>query len=164
MLFPTFDTLAASVTVNNSFQHLNYVLYTDRAARSFVIPYISPQQYNHLVANLSNPAYAEFLQLVRSAVANYAMYLAVPHVKVQASAMGFVQSAGEGQKVARQEDVDDLQAAYLEAGHEALEAALMYLEINTAAPFDLYHASPSAAKFEVLIVNTFEKFSNFTTS
>lgn len=161
-LFDNFAEFQPCVAVNNSFEDFDYMPFTERAAKRFVYPYLSKAMYDALLANRANNAYTPLLKIVQRAVANYAMYLATPRIATQASAQGFLQSFGEGQKTAKPEQVDDIQADFLDAGHEAIEEMLEFLFANrTDTKYTLWTRSDAYTRYQSLIVNTYQKFTKY---
>lgn len=161
-LFASFAEFQPCVAVNNSFELFDYTPFADRAAKRFVYPYLSKKMYEALLDNRATTDYANLLHIVQRAVANYAMYLATPRIAAQASAQGFIQSFGEGQKVAKPEQVDDIQADFLDAGHEAIEEMLQFLFDNrSTAIYTHWVKSDAYTRYQSLIVNSYQKFTKY---
>lgn len=161
-LFANFAEFQTCVAVNNSFELFDYTPFADRAAKRFVYPYLSKEMYEDLLANRADTNYADLLHIVQRAVASYAMYLATPRINAQVSAQGIIQSFGEGQKTAKQEQVDEIQADFFNAGHEAIEEMLQFLFDNrTNSIYAPWAISDACKRYQSLIVNTYQKFTKY---
>lgn len=140
------------------------------AEKKFIIPLISKALYTDLevkaTANSATGHEADFIELLRSALASFAQYLYVPIAEVQLSDKGLRRGNSEQQPGAYKYQVENLREALLYRGLELLEDAIDFLntESKTDGHFDLWKSSTAYTQYRSLFIANGQEFSTLYTS
>lgn len=155
MLINTIAILKEYVEVNNGLTWASFAPSIRQAEQQDLIPVIGKPLYQALdnaIAQTSlSPAQQKLLPLVQAVVAPYSLYRYIPRGEVQMSDGGIQRMETENNKTAYKSQVMNLRASLQEAGDEAMESLLDYLEGNKA-DFPEWENSLERKRFNRLLI------------
>lgn len=143
------------ISVNKAFTVANMQSDIDSAFGTFVLPYLSIQQYN-ISRNSTDPLHIALMNIAKRAVSNIAFALYLPVAKVQISNGGIAYTV-ERNKQATAEDKEDLRRSTQQKGFDAIDEMLRFLEQNKTT-FTHWAVSSSYTLFNSNLIRTADEF------
>ncbi|MFY7884108.1 MAG: DUF6712 family protein [Dolichospermum sp.] len=143
------------ISVNKAFTVANMQSDIDSAFGTFILPYLSIQQYN-ISRNSTDPLHIALMNIAKRAVSNIAFALYLPIAKVQISNGGIAYTV-ERNKQATAEDKEDLRRSTQQKGFDAIDEMLRFLEQNKAT-FTAWANSTSYTLFNRNLIRTADEF------
>lgn len=167
MLINTVADLQKYVEVNSGLQWATIKPSLKAAEQKYLVPAIGPELYQLIdeaaaSASLSTAEQA-LLPYLQAPVALLAMYLFVPRGEIQLSDSGLQRIETEGNKTAFKYQSLAYRDALLDAGYEAIEALLEYLEKNKTA-FAAWIDSDARVAMNDLFVRSGRELKHFYSS
>lgn len=117
--------------VNNNLSHDVIAPYIKNATHDFVLKYVSQEQYDVLVTYDNTtpvPLYDTILQHLKTAIANYAVYLAIPSLSGKISDMGVVENSNDNTAPASMWRTKSMRWEAMKQADTAMDHVLTVLE------------------------------------
>lgn len=165
MLFQTIDEIKEHIAVNLSFDIKDVKPYITLVEERDVIPMISKAEFDTIQNLVDNPPggglsaiQQEFLDKLRTIIANLAFVEYIPIGNVQISSSGIHISMTENKKTAFQWQVEEVRESLLKVGFNAMDRLLEFMELNKAS-FPDWVASDGYAETKELFIKNARDFS-----
>ena len=161
MILETTIDLKKYVSIAQSFEFQDFEPYIQKAVNAYTHKYVG-----NLHVTLSDEAIGENSQIknqarehLRSALANFGMYIYMPLLAVQLDSSGISVNTSENRAAASWGQIKDIRRELLRAGHESMDLLLALLDSNLSI-FTDYTTNYSPANNELLVNNsvTFSKY------
>lgn len=166
MLFKTTQEIKKHISVNHNFELEDVEPSIRQAARKYIIPAIGAPFFYSLVS-AHNPGTTETPEPIKEAIeraqealANYTYFLFAPIASVQIGNNGIQETSSQGSTPARQWVTYDLKASLLEAGDNALDDLIQYLEENIEA-FPAWSESTACSIARELFINNADELGQY---
>lgn len=160
-LITDLEHLKAHITVSASLDFKKILPYAKRAERKLIVSVIGRECFEEICEDQSDSGVVyEVRFLLQEAVANYAVYLAVPYLNVLISNSGLKKSENTKSESADWKDIKDMKRDLLETSSEALDAAIELMEENEGL-FESWTESKYYTVFKSFIVNKTQTFNEF---
>jgi hypothetical protein len=163
-LFKNTEELKQFVPATVTFDFEAVKPFIHQAEVKYIMPYLGVDQFNALrvayQANSLSNAQTKLLELVRIPLANFAFALFVPVGQLQIAASGIQQGGSKDKKAAAQWQIDELQTSFMNAGYDAIDPMLEYLEENKLL-FPAWASSTAYTVLKQFFINTARQFSEF---
>jgi hypothetical protein len=160
-LFNDIDEYKQFVAVNFSLELDNLTSKVFESARKYIVEWLGTQQYATLVGvhnlNVMTPQQQFLLPYVQRALANFSLYEYISMASIQVSETGINRVENENFKTAYKYQVNDLKLSLIEAGYDALELMLAFLE-DREVDYPLWQASTGYTKNKELFINSAKEF------
>lgn len=164
-LIKTTDDLKKYISVNVSTNINTLAPYMEQAAIKFIMPCIGAGAYaDFLTKHNTNGAitpgsiFEEGLFKLQRAMAHFAYYLYIPVGQLQISDSGIHISVNENKKTAFEHQIVKLEESFINAGYDAIEDLLDFMEDNTAI-FNVWAATSAYTEFKDVIITNAKTFS-----
>jgi hypothetical protein len=163
MILETTYDLKRYVTVAQSFEFEDFEPYIQKAINAYTHKYVG-NLHTTLVdeatgtnATIKNEA----REHLRSAIANFGMYIFFPYLQVQLDSSGISVNTSENRAPANWGQIKDIRRELLRAGHESMDLLLAVLDANLEI-FEDYADKFNQSNNELLVNNavTFSKYYN----
>jgi len=163
MILETTSDLKKYVTVAQSFEFEDFEPYIQKAINAYTHKYVG-NLHTTLVdeatgtnATIKNEA----REHLRSAIANFGMYIFFPYLQVQLDSSGISVNTSENRAPANWGQIKDIRRELLRAGHESMDLLLAVLDANLEI-FEDYADKFNQSNNELLVNNavTFSKYYN----
>lgn len=163
MILATNTDLKKYVSIAQSFEFPDFEPYIQKAVNAYTYKYVG-----NLHVELADAATGENAEIknqarehLRSAIANFGMYIFLPLIQVQMDSSGISVNTSENRKSPDWWQIKDIRRELLRAGHESMDLLLAHLDANLSV-FTDYATNYSSANNELLVNNatTFSKYYN----
>lgn len=161
MILANKTDLKKYVSIANSFEFKDFEPYIQKAVYAYTHKYVGnlhvelDAQATGTNASIKNEA----REHLRSAIANFGMYIFLPLLAVQLDSSGISVNTSENRAAANWGQIKDIRRELLRAGHESMDLLLAHLDVNLSI-FPDYATNYSPANNE-LLVNNATKFSKY---
>lgn len=161
MILETTADLKKYVSIAQSFEFEDFEPYIQKAVNAYTHKYVG-----NLHIELASPATGtdatiknQAREHLRSAIANFGMYIYLPLLVVQLDSSGISVNTSENRSAASWGQIKDIRRELLRSGHESMDLLLAVLEANPTI-FTDYAAKYSSINNELLVNNatTFSKY------
>ena len=135
-LITSISEIQAYVNISKNYNIATLQPFIDLAEQEYIEPLISQEFYQELVtANAGNPTgnVLKVINLVKGALANYAMFEAAPHINTHVSELGIQQSFSDeydSSRPATNQAANKLEQSYQRNGYRFADKVLQFLEAN----------------------------------
>lgn len=157
------DDLKRHIIVSATFDFAKVLPFAKRAERKITLDLIGQEQYNSFVDYTQDPQSTapinQVKELLEEAVANYALFLAMPTINVLVTNSGTKTSENKDASNADWKDKRDLNRSLLKTYNEALDDAFQIMEENVA-DFPKWRDSKYYTIFKDLIVQHTAQFND----
>lgn len=161
MILETTSDLKKYVSIAQSFEFDDFQPYIQKAVNAFTYKYVGSlhlalsDQATGTNATIKNEA----REHLRSAIANFGMYIYLPLLQVQLDSSGISVNISENRKSPEWWQTKDIRRELLRAGHESMDLLLAVLDANLTV-FTDYEESYCQVNNELLVNNavTFSKY------
>ena len=163
MILTSNSDLKKYVTIANSFEFDDFEPYIQKAVNAYTNKYVG-----NLHVFLNDEASGENAEIknearehLRSAIANFGMYIFLPLLQIQMDSSGISVNVSGDRKSAEWWQIKDIRRELLRAGHESMDLLLAHLDANLTI-FTDYATKYSPANNELIVNNatTFSKYYN----
>lgn len=160
-LFTTTDQMREHVKLDKTISFESLSPYIQPALSKYLLRHTGTQLITDCKANLDsntpNAYLTEATTLIRSALAQFALYMASPDIDIKVQEMGFQIAQNSNMVPASAARVDRFNQNRLMLGYAAIEELLRYLETNKAQ-FAQWVSSGGSTIFKNTIISTAEEF------
>ena len=146
------------VPVSNGFTGLDFKRFVRIAEEDLVFPIFPEAIYDALLSNVF-PELTRFVEMLKTAIINYAMYDYLPLINANISASGTTETNTPKSKAASLETKRDVKETLGRLRFSEFEKAIAFAEKSTDDAFDTWKASPNYTVFKDNILKTAEEFS-----
>lgn len=163
MILATNTDLKKYVSIAQSFEFSDFEPYIQKAVNAYTHKYVGNLHFE--LADAATGVNAEIKnqarEHLRSAIANFGMYIFLPLLQVQMDSSGISVNTSENRKLPDWWQIKDIRRELLRAGHESMDLLLAHLDANLSV-FTDYATNYSPANNELLVNNatTFSKYYN----
>jgi hypothetical protein len=163
MILETTSDLKKYVTVAQSFEFEDFEPYIQKAINAYIHKYVG--NLHELLEDEPTGTNAEIKnearEHLRSAIANFGMYIFLPYLQVQLDSSGISVNTSDNRKSAEWWQTKDIRRELLRAGHESMDLLLAVLDANLEI-FEDYADKFNQSNNELLVNNavTFSKYYN----
>jgi hypothetical protein len=163
MILANNTDLKKYVSIADSFQFEDFQPYIQKAVNSYVPKYVG--NLHTILADVATGDNAtiknEAREHLRSAIANFGMYIYLPLLAVQLDSSGISVNTSENRAPANFGQIKDIRRELLRAGHESMDLLLTVLDANPEV-FTDYTENYKQSNNELLVNNatTFSKYYN----
>ena len=161
MILATTTDLKKYVSIAQSFQFEDFEPYIQKAVNAYTHKYVG--NLHTILADAATGTNAEIKnearEHLRSAIANFGMYIYLPLLAVQLDSSGISVNTSENRSAANWGQIKDIRRELLRAGHESMDLLLAVLDANLSV-FTDYATNYSQVNNELLVNNavTFSKY------
>lgn len=161
MILETTSDLKKYVSIAQSFEFDDFQPYIQKAVNAFTYKYVG--NLHTTLSSVSVGTNAEIKnearEHLRSAIANFGMYIYLPLLQVQLDSSGISVNISENRKSPEWWQTKDIRRELLRAGHESMDLLLAVLDANLTV-FTDYEESYCQVNNELLVNNavTFSKY------
>lgn len=151
------------VSIANSFEFADFEPYIQKAVNAYTHKYVG-DLHVFLDAEATGTNATEKNQArehLRSAIANFGMYIFMPLLAVQLDSSGISVNTSENRGPATWGQIKDIRRELLRAGHESMDLLLAHLEANLGVFPD--YANNYSTLYKELLVNNAITFSKYYT-
>ena len=161
MILANNTDLKKYVSIANSFEFQDFEPYIQKAVYAYTHKYVGNLHVElDAVATGTNAEIKnQAREHLRSAIANFGMYIFMPLLAVQLDSSGISVNTSENRAAASWGQIKDIRRELLRAGHESMDLLLAHLDANLSV-FTDYATNYSPANNELLVNNatTFSKY------
>jgi hypothetical protein len=154
-LINTIEDLKRHIIVSATFDFAKVLPFAKRVERKIILDLIGQEQYDTIIVHTFNPEsntpINQVKELLEEAVANYALFLAMPTINILITNSGTKTSTTTNSENADWKDKRDLNRSLLKTYNEALDDAFQLMEENVAN-FPEWSGSKYYTIFKDLIV------------
>lgn len=151
------------VSIANSFEFEDFEPYILKAVNAYTHKYVGKlhEELEEEPSGEHEQIKTEAREHLRSAIANFGMYIFTPLLAVQLDSSGISVNTSENRAPASWGQIKDIRRELLRAGHESMDLLLAVLDANPTV-FVNYTTNYSALNNELLVNNatTFSKYYN----
>lgn len=163
MILANNSDLKKYVSIADSFQFTDFEPYIQKAVNAYIHKYVG--NLHTILADEPTGDNAEIKkearEHLRSAIANFGMYIFLPLLQVQMDSSGISVNVSENRKSAEWWQTKDIRRELLRSGHESMDLLLAVLDANPTV-FTDYTSNYKQSNNELLVNNatTFSKYYN----
>lgn len=162
-LINTIEDLKRHIIVSATFDFAKVLPFAKRVERKIILGLIGQEQYDTIIVHTfnaeSNTPINQVKELLEEAVANYALFLAMPTINILITNSGTKTSTTTNSENADWKDKRDLNRSLLKTYNEALDDAFQLMEENVT-DFPEWQASKYYTIFKDLIVQHTAQFND----
>jgi hypothetical protein len=160
-IFTTIEQMREHVKLDKTITFESLRPYITPAINKYLVRHTGAQLIADVKANLDAPTpnahLTEATRLIRSALAQFALYMASPDIDIKVQEMGFQVAQNSNMVPASAARVDRFNQNRLMLGYAAIEDMLRYLEANKAQ-FTQWVTSGGSTIFTDVFIRTAEEF------
>lgn len=166
MIIKNIDDIKKHIPLNTNEDIAKFAAQIDRAEQRYLKPVIGLDLYTSLdeYINAEDPTADKALDAIKplciAVVANFCYFLSIPQLDVVSTDAGFAVVSNANQAPASTARVEKLQQSIKEAGFDAIEALLEFLETNKD-DYDEWTSSDAYTMQEQNIINSAAEFSKY---
>jgi|GEM_PF-1964398 len=136
-LITSISDIQAYLNISKNYKFATLKPFVDLAEQEYIEPLISAELYAELVgANSPSSEQTKLMYLIRGALANYALFEAIPHINTHVSELGIQQSYNDdldSSRPATNQAANKLEQSYQRNGYRFADRVLQYLEEKHAS-------------------------------
>lgn len=161
MILENKTDLKKYVSIADSFEFADFEPYIKKAVNAYTHKYVGNLhiELDAIATGTNATIQNEAREHLRSAIANFGMYIFLPLLQVQMDSSGLSVNVSENRKSLEWWQTKDIRRELLRAGHESMDLLLAILDANPTIFVD-YTNNYSALNNELLVCNavTFSKY------
>jgi hypothetical protein len=161
MIITNTASLRKYISVNEKFSFDNFLPYINKAINSYIIRYVGKLhvELQDIESGDSDSVKNEAREHLRSAIANFAMFMYLPYFQIQMDSSGLSVAVNDNRKQPEWWQAADIRRELLRSGHESMDMLLEILEKNPSV-FTDFHDKYSTLYKDLLLKNAdeFDKY------